>query len=404
MSGQRTIVRNSLIKVYFLQGLLYLIPLIEVPLLARILGGDGYGELVVVQSAALLASMLVEYGFSLRATRLISINRGDLNYCGKVFWRIFFAKLLLASPIVIATVAASFVGEWSGHQVVYGLIYMVAFGFSCAWYYQGQERLEFATLIDVICRYSALSYVYFFLSPNADSVDALRLLALFAFSSTLITNFLVVIQLRFVTVRFREVWEEIAHGFSLFVYKGAAGLASPLMPLIVGAVSGPTTVGLVAAAEKAVKAFVALFSPVFLVGYPKCVKLWTEDDGKKRAMLAVRIIGAIALFSSLFVGVFSAGIVSFVLGEQFLESIPLMRLFAFSVFFRIASQALVYFVFLPNGLDRSVAAITSITTVLGLCALFPLAVLFGAIGAVFAIALGDMLALVLLARYTCKKL
>ncbi len=66
-------VRN-LLSLAVLQGSLYLIPLLSLPYLTRVLGIEGYGLLVMVQSVIFYFTLVTDYGFNLSATKAISVR------------------------------------------------------------------------------------------------------------------------------------------------------------------------------------------------------------------------------------------------------------------------------------------------------------------------------------------
>ena len=61
----------------------YLIPILEIPILARALGVDEYGHILLIQTTALLCSLVVEYGYSLSGARQVALCGDDKikNYC-----------------------------------------------------------------------------------------------------------------------------------------------------------------------------------------------------------------------------------------------------------------------------------------------------------------------------------
>ena len=71
--GTRALLTHSVAKnaaaLYAIQFAGYIVPLVTLPYLSRVLGPAGFGLLLFSQSFALWASMIIEYGFNLSATR-----------------------------------------------------------------------------------------------------------------------------------------------------------------------------------------------------------------------------------------------------------------------------------------------------------------------------------------------
>ncbi|WP_148058992.1 oligosaccharide flippase family protein, partial [Pseudomonas chlororaphis] len=82
----------------------YLIPILEIPVLARALGVQEYGKVVLIQSVALLTSLVVEYGFSLSGSRQVAIARDDSGALARIFGEVLSAKLLIFSIVSIVGV------------------------------------------------------------------------------------------------------------------------------------------------------------------------------------------------------------------------------------------------------------------------------------------------------------
>ena len=60
---------ENLISLYGLQVLNNLVPIVTLPFLARTLGSAHWGALAFAEAVANYASLIVEYGFGLSATR-----------------------------------------------------------------------------------------------------------------------------------------------------------------------------------------------------------------------------------------------------------------------------------------------------------------------------------------------
>ncbi|MDN5844556.1 MAG: oligosaccharide flippase family protein, partial [Alcaligenaceae bacterium] len=54
---------------YAVQLVSYLVPIFEIPILARALGAELYGQILFCQALALTSSLLVEYGFNINAAQ-----------------------------------------------------------------------------------------------------------------------------------------------------------------------------------------------------------------------------------------------------------------------------------------------------------------------------------------------
>ena len=84
--------RHSIFILVFLQGGQNLASLLLLPVLARSLGPEGYGQVAYCVAFIGYFILLADWGFGLGASQKIAINRGDRLKCSQIFWTTFFAK------------------------------------------------------------------------------------------------------------------------------------------------------------------------------------------------------------------------------------------------------------------------------------------------------------------------
>src|SRR3981189_3095067 len=77
------VARNAL-ALYGIQVAGYVIPLLTIPYLARVLHPQGFGLLLFAQSFAMWASVVIEYGFNLSATRDVARNRASNSMLAEI--------------------------------------------------------------------------------------------------------------------------------------------------------------------------------------------------------------------------------------------------------------------------------------------------------------------------------
>jgi len=156
----------------------YSISLAEVPILARALGPQAYGELLWVQMTALLISMLVDYGFTLSASRQVAQARSNPNKLKTIVGNVFLAKVILLATVAVPMVLLYVLFKPVDLALAFaGFIYMTAFGMSPFWYFQGMEKMGRAVTIEIITRTAALLGLLMLVKEPADAPLALWLMA-----------------------------------------------------------------------------------------------------------------------------------------------------------------------------------------------------------------------------------
>ena len=104
---RKSVLCQNIIALYGVQSVNYLLPLIAIPYLTRTLKPDGWGRVAFVQSLGMIAIMIVEYGFTLSASRRVSTRRHDREWLrgilGSVTGAKFFLLITALSLIVLAS-------------------------------------------------------------------------------------------------------------------------------------------------------------------------------------------------------------------------------------------------------------------------------------------------------------
>ena len=103
----------------------YLIPILEVPILARALGVESYGHILIVQTTALLCSLVVEYGFSLSGARQVALCAENKTLLSKIYNEVVSGRIILAVGVVsFSLVVLFFVKVDASPLVFYGDIFI----------------------------------------------------------------------------------------------------------------------------------------------------------------------------------------------------------------------------------------------------------------------------------------
>lgn len=210
---------------YGVQLASYLVPLLEIPILARALGPGLYGRILFCQGLALTASVVAEYGFNLNAARQAAV-RGDRATLAGLFAQVMGAKTLLAVPM-IAIGLLVWMGGWGGVAladpalVPFVIAYFLAFGYSPMWYFQGVERMAGPAALDVALRLGGLAVLAWAVRGPGDFHAALWILAVPPLLNTGLTLGWARWQVGPGRWDWRGSWRQLREGFHFFVYRGA---------------------------------------------------------------------------------------------------------------------------------------------------------------------------------------
>lgn len=351
-----TVFKNmSLLFVVQLFG--YLVPILEIPVLARSLGVQEYGKVVLVQSIALLSSLVVEYGFSLSAARQVSLAKTDVTVLSRVFGEVLSAKLIISSAISIAALCFyMFINSQTFELEVIGLgfLYFIAFGFSPFWFFQGLEKIALVVFLEVGLRVASLICLFIFVHDPGDALVALSILATFALANTLLGNYLCYRNGCRVRFSLSGGWLQICKGFHVFIYKSSNNILLSAGPALVGLLCGKIAVSGYVPAEKIIRGFVGFINPV-LIGFFPYLNRQYLSSAKSASRLSWIIVGLMFLLgcvSALSISVAGGFLINKLLGADFEQATTTLQIFVWIIPFRMTNQALGLCMLIPRGMDK----------------------------------------------------
>ncbi|OPB08365.1 oligosaccharide flippase family protein [Pseudomonas synxantha] len=351
-----TVFKNmSLLFVVQLFG--YLVPILEIPVLARSLGIQEYGKVVLVQSIALLSSLVVEYGFSLSAARQVSLAKTDVTVLSRVFGEVLSAKLIISSVISIAALCFyMFINSQTFELEVIGLgfLYFIAFGFSPFWFFQGLEKIALVVFLEVGLRVASLICLFVFVHDPGDALVALSILATFALANTLLGNYLCYRNGCRVRFSLSGGWLQICKGFHVFIYKSSNNILLSAGPALVGLLCGKIAVSGYVPAEKIIRGFVGFINPV-LIGFFPYLNRQYLSSAKSASRLSWIIVGLMFLLgcvSAFSISVAGGFLINKLLGADFEQATTTLQIFVWIIPFRMTNQALGLCMLIPRGMDK----------------------------------------------------
>ncbi|CAN7352922.1 oligosaccharide flippase family protein [Variovorax paradoxus] len=306
----------------------FLLPLVTLPYLARVLGAEEFGRVAVAQSMALVLSVLIEYGFSLSATRDAARYRHEPEKMASLVCRVHGAKIFLSVvALLAATASLKFVGGISGVAFATGAwIYALVIGISPIWYYQGIERVKLFSMLDITGK--AISVILIILLVQAEDASwVLFLQAAGPAATAAVSIFWLYRSVEFKIPRFSHVLSGLREGASMFVFRAAISLYTLANVFVLGIFVGPIQVAYFAGAEKLARGAASMIGPVSQAVYPRVARLVFEDRPAAirlvQKTMAGMFLGAIAV--SILVYVFSSEITMLVFGPAYGPVAEMMR-------------------------------------------------------------------------------
>jgi len=338
-SPTRKRLTGNFFSLSILQALNYILPLITLPYLVRVLGPEKYGLISFAQAFIGYFIILTDYGFSLSATREISIHRDNKEKVSEIFSSVMTIKFFLGilSFIILAIMLAlipRFGQDW--------LIYILTFGTVLGnilfpiWFFQGMENMKWITILNIVSKTIFTICIFIFIHrvsdyPYVALINSLGYLVAGIISLIIVfKNF----KVKFVLPKLENIKYQLKEGWHIFVSNIAISLYTTSNTFILGLFTNNTIVGYYSGAEKIVKAVQGLINPISQTIYPYFSKLYTEN--KQRAVDLLKkilsLVGISTFLISIIINIFAPLICKIILGPEFSESIPVLKILIFIVF------------------------------------------------------------------------
>ena len=383
----------------------YLIPIIEIPILAKALGVNQYGQVLLVQTTALLCSLIVEYGFSLSGARQVAVcGSENTTALSRIYNSVTSAKILLASAMIgMSLMLLSLLKLNIEFQVIlWGYLYFLAFSFSNIWLFQGMEKVTVVIVVELLLRFVGLFALYVLLGVSAESGYALMVMSLFALFNTLIGLCLAYKKVGRFSI---DLWggvRQIKDGFHGFLYKSSNNIMMSAGPALVGVMCGQASVAKFVPAEKIIKASVGLVGPVLIGLYPYLSRrlLQSAEINLKLSCLIVGFLFVVGVVGATIICYAGDILIHLMLGPGFEEAISILQVFVLIIPFRMLNQSIGLTIFMPLGKDKIMSTCLMFFSMLSLCFAAVFSYGYDLVGIVYGFVLAEVLfsiALIILA-------
>ena len=357
--GSGGLIRNAA-ALWVVQFFRKALPLITIPYLARVLGPEGWGLVAMFQSLAACATLLIEFGFELGATRRVARCRGSSHRMAELAGGVFGVQAGLGLAIAsMVLVLSAWLPVLRDHPALTlsCLVFAVAEGFNPSWYFIGTERMGTMAALEVCCKLAGAGAIFVFVRTAADGSHVLAIQAcasVLSFAAALwIIREKVPLRLPSITL----TREALRDAWPMFLIRGGECLYTMGNAFLLGFFAGPAVVGFFAGPEKIARGLAGLFNPVRQALYPRLSKLAVTSP--VHAARLARMGTAITCLGGLAGGIgvywFAPLLIRIGFGPQFEPAVPVLRMLAVMLPLISITQSAVMQWLLPSGRERAVA-------------------------------------------------
>lgn len=288
----------------------YSIPLVLLPYLARSLGAESFGRLLIYQSAGIWLGSIVEFGQGLTGTRAVAQAKLEgVGQLAAVVGELMTVKLWTVVPIVGLGIAAAVLHSVIGVQYRW-LLWVAGLGLGeglfPAWYYQGVQKAWLGVLMLTLGRVVTLGIVLIGVHSSGDGITALAAYALGALSGTIVAYGTLLRSVSIMMPTLQRLWKATQRDSRALLLRASLAAYSSANPLILGLWAGPVAVANFGGAERIVRAAASMIAPVGLAVYPRLTSLLSTDRPGAEKLLVSVLLRVCLVAGALSVGIWLA--------------------------------------------------------------------------------------------------
>lgn len=408
MSDRKNLIINffSLLSV---QGLNYILPLITLPYLVKVLGPEKFGLVNFSQAFIQYFILFTDYGFNLVATREISMNRTNRERISVIFCSVMIVRIvLMLISIIILIIIVSFIPKFSGDQLLYYTTFGIVIGnvMFPQWFFQGYEKMRIISLLNIGSKFLSTIGIFLFVKNESQYIYVPILNSLGYLLIGCIALFMVFkyynVSLAF--PRKKEIIKQLQEGWDIFLSNIFTSLYTTSNVFILGLLTNNTIVGYFSSAEKLIKAATGLINPLVQTVYPYISKKISESKELSISFLQKIFIylGLTMLIVSTFIFLSSESIVYTFLGEEYRNSIILLRIMSILPFVLALANVFGILTMINFGYKKQLSRIYIITSCISIITTIILVPLYREVGTAINVVVIESLATYLMIKFLSK--
>jgi len=373
------------------QAVTYILPVVILPYLFRVIGPGKFGLIAFAQALTQYFMILTDYGFTISATKEISLCMHDQCEISRVFSSVMVVKLALALlGLLILLAIVYFIPRFRNDWPVYVLSFGAVVGNTLfpVWFFQGIEKMKHIAYLNIAAGFFTVILIFTFVHRPQDYLWVPAITSC-AFLVTGIWAQYIVFKKFGVSFKFpgyTSIRQQLAAGWDIFISNVAINAYTATRVFVVGLLTDTTITGFYAIAEKISNAFqtfplLSLAQAIF----PRLSKIFSKNKALALELMhqlqQVTTSGALIFLSVIFA--LAPTVVKVFCGGDYYSTVLSLRLLLVAVFFVCANAFRVQFL-LVCGKTRIYSRIHVFMSMLGLPLIFLLVSSFGFSGAAIA--------------------
>ena len=388
---ERRVVMNNVASLSVLQAITYILPVIIIPYLFRVIGPEKFGLVAFAQAFVQYFMILTDYGFSISATKEISLCRHDHAKVCKAFSSVMTVKIALAIlSLLTLGIIVYFIPKFRNDWLVYVFSFGAVVGNTIfpVWFFQGTEKMRHIADLNIIGGFIFALFIFLFVRGPQDFLMVPLINSLVFLITGILGQYVVFRRfgLSFKFPGYENLRQQLKAGWDIFISVAAINAYTTTRVFILGLLTNNTITGFYSVAEKIAGFFqtfpLSSFSQAI---FPRLSKIFHKNRPKALKIMqhVQQITIKISLICLPIFFIFAHLIVRVICGGDYQKTVLSLRLLLISVFFVTANAFRVQFL-LVCGKTHIYSRIHVIMAMVGLPLIFLLIYSFSYAGAAVA--------------------
>jgi len=236
--------------------------------------------------------------------------------------------------------------------------------------------MKYTTFLHLLARDIFTVAIFFFIKKQTDYLYVPLINSFGSITAGLLSLWIVWknFKTKFRVPSLTTVVEQLKDGLHIFISTITASIYTTAIPFILGVLTNYEIVGYYSTGEKIIRALEGMLGPLSRAVYPYISNIASKS--RVRAIIFVRklskIIGSATFLLSLAIIFFAPQISNIILGNQFSQSIPVIRILAFLLFAKGLGHIFLLQTMLNFGHDRAVFRVVLLASLVSITSSFVL--------------------------------
>jgi len=342
-----------------LQVITYILPVVILPYLFRILGPDKFGLICFAQAFVQYFMILTDYGFSVSATKEISLCLDDHQRVCEVYASVMTIKIILAFiSMLILCAVLYFIPKFRYDWMVYALSFGAVIGNTLfpTWFFQGSESMKYTAKLNIIGEFAYAFGIFLFIHDPNDFLLVPTITSGTMLLTGVLGQYILFrrFRLSFQLPHSKDLQRALKTGWNVFISVVAINAYTTTRIFAVGLLTNNSLTGFYSIAEKianTVQTF-PLYSFTQAI-FPRLTHIFHKN--KERALHIMEHVQLITVIISLIslpvIFIFTPWLIRLVCGGEYPAAILSLRFLLVSVFFISANAFRVQFLLVCGKTD-----------------------------------------------------